>query len=106
MVHTRRAFVTRDVEQRSRHIRHERCSFQRTKVLLTFVCPGGRVCHLLVVRYQQQPGFVFGYVRRLDLFAPLRAVRKRERQLARFGLSKLVTLFARSALPGFNATMG
>ena len=35
--HTRRTFVLRDVEQRSRHIRHQRRSLQQTKAFMHLV---------------------------------------------------------------------
>ena len=79
---------------------------EHARASVTFTCRGGRICRLLVSRYQQQLGFSLGYVRHLNLFAPFRAVAKHERQLAQFSPPQLVTPFTPPTLPGSIAPMG
>ena len=59
----------------------DRSSFE-TQTIDSRRCLGGWILGFLAVRYQQQPRFDLGYVRDLHVVAPLRAVGKREQQLA------------------------
>ncbi len=100
-VHTCRALVARDVDQRPRQIGQGRRLLQQA---IGLARSGGRIVARLGVRCTQQLSHGFGYVLGPCGSAPFRAVGKRELQLVESGTSQPVTPFAPPALPGFITT--